>query len=689
MRYMFRHASTQLFVGLALFMSGLSFQSTCADAADSPSTIVILDGSGSMWGKLDNERQTKLVIARDALKSSLAKIGPDARFGLASFGHRRQADCTDVQVIVAPEPGTVERINGILDKHNPRGKGPLTLALKEGATALGKSPGRKSLILIHDDPDNCQQDTCAALAELQSLAPGLQISVIGLGLKAEDAQRLMCLTKPTGGTLIDGQTAALIASGIDEVTRLAALEAPAAEPAPQPAPKTELPAATTAQPLAVPAQRLPLASTGPASVRLAALLASSAMPHPHSVRWSVTPEAPASVPVFTGTGQDIIVPLAPGLYTVEAQDGLVRATQRIAVNPEGQSNGDIILNAGILHLNLADGRDPVLAGLTTITIFETNTNATLSAALRPIGVLTAKDDTITLPSANYLIRIQRGQQTIDRPMTIASGRTEQLDVTINSARLSLNIVGSPPAAAQTSDVAAFTVFTIFEDDPDVPKGRREVTRSVAPQPDFILAPGTYYVVARQGRVEARERITLTAGETVRRSLTLQPARLNLSSRLPLPPGSRTAARDASPTPIGYRVERLDIVPPDIFTVNQAETTLLVPAGRYRIEAQHGRVNARTTRDIAVGPGETLDVAFEQKAGIALFKLTNETGSLFADIFWEVRDDTGRPVWTTVQSGPSAILQAGRYTVAAAIKDKRYQRTFEIKAGEQRTIEIAN
>ena len=59
--------------------------------------------------------------------------------------------------------------------------------------------------------------------------------------------------------------------------------------------------------------------------------------------------------------------------------------------------------------------------------------------------------------------------------------------------------GGPPLA----DV----VFQVFEDDPDAPQGRRELMRSAAARPSFSLPAGTYYVVARHGAAEARERLT--------------------------------------------------------------------------------------------------------------------------------------------------------------------------------------
>ena len=100
-------------------------------AADPPAAIVVFDGSGSMWGRMEGERPAKFAIARDALKAPMAAMQPDIRLGLASYGHRRQADCNAVEVIVPPEPGSAERIGGALGKLNPRGKGPVANGLRE------------------------------------------------------------------------------------------------------------------------------------------------------------------------------------------------------------------------------------------------------------------------------------------------------------------------------------------------------------------------------------------------------------------------------------------------------------------------------------------------------------------------------------------------------------------------------
>ena len=64
-----------------------------------------------------------------------------------------------------------------------------------------------------------------------------------------------------------------------------------------------------------------------------------------------------------------------------------------------------------------------------------------------------------------------------------------------------------------------------------------MARSAAAQAEFALPPGTYYVIARQGSVEARERLEIGSGDVVRRTLSAATGRLGLlthgASRLAL------------------------------------------------------------------------------------------------------------------------------------------------------------
>ena len=72
--------------------------SVAAEAGTGPA-IVVLDGSGSMWGNIGTERPSKFDLARQALRQSLSTRSPRVRRGLMAFGQRRRADCSDVEVL--------------------------------------------------------------------------------------------------------------------------------------------------------------------------------------------------------------------------------------------------------------------------------------------------------------------------------------------------------------------------------------------------------------------------------------------------------------------------------------------------------------------------------------------------------------------------------------------------------------
>ena len=649
-----------------------------ARAQEAVSAIVVFDGSGSMWARLEGEKVAKFVTVRDGLKAGLAKLKPEARIGLAAFGHRRQGDCSDVQVLIPVEPlaSGAEKITGVLDKFNPKGKGPLTAALKEAAKALPRDAGPKSLVLIHDDADNCVPDACAALAELQATAPGVVIHVVGLALKTEDAQKYQCLTKPTGGRLIDGQTPAAILAGLDEV--LASLGTSGAAvipvaPAPVAATRPVVPAvAAPAAPVAATATRRPAPRPdGPPALRLATVLAAGQPPTARAVDWIVRQAgaAPTDRPAYAGTGQDLTVPLAAGAYVVEVRDGFVsRGPVTATVAAAGETALDVPLDAGVLQAPVP----PDVPPSTVIKVFETNPDG---AAGKAVGISAAKDlaDGIALPAGKWVVRLADATTSIDRPVEIRSGVVTTIGPAWPFGRIRVTLAGLADGTRQPAVVVA------YEDDPDAPRGRREVARSSSATPDLVLPAGTYALVARQGAIEARDRIAVQGGETIQRTLTLAGVRLSLTSRL-----AGAAASPQQEEAIAYRIERLDVVPPEIFAANRHPAEIDLPAGRYRIEARHGLVNARASRELTLVPGQAAAVAIEQQAGTLRF--AGPPGAA-GDLLWEILDETGHPLWSTVQATPRVTLQAGRYIVRLELRDRRIERKFEVRAGQIGTVEI--
>ncbi|MBN8912025.1 MAG: VWA domain-containing protein, partial [Rhizobiales bacterium] len=71
--------------------------SLAQDAGSDGPAVLVLDGSGSMWGNIGNERPSKLDLTRQALRQSLSTLSPRVKLGLMSFVQRRRADCSDVE----------------------------------------------------------------------------------------------------------------------------------------------------------------------------------------------------------------------------------------------------------------------------------------------------------------------------------------------------------------------------------------------------------------------------------------------------------------------------------------------------------------------------------------------------------------------------------------------------------------
>jgi hypothetical protein len=92
--------------------------------------------------------------------------------------------------------------------------------------------------------------------------------------------------------------------------------------------------------------------------------------------------------------------------------------------------------------------------------------------------------------------------------------------------------------------------------------------------------------------------------------------------------------------------------------------------------------------VEVKPGQTQQVDFEPQAGTLKLRLVGAGGTPLGEVFWDIRDQAGRTVWTTGQAEPSVTLQAGRYRIRAETRDKGYERTFDLAAGEAKQLDLA-
>jgi Ca-activated chloride channel family protein len=178
-------------------------------------TMVVFDASGSMWGQIDGK--TKIEIARTAVSDISQSFTAHQAVGLMAYGHRRKADCTDIETLVAPTLGSAANIQQSIAGLQPKGKTPLSQAVKMAAQQLKYTENKAEVVLITDGIETCDLDPCAVASELESLGIDFKAHVIGFGLSADQGKQVACMADITGGQYVAAADAAELNEALNQV----------------------------------------------------------------------------------------------------------------------------------------------------------------------------------------------------------------------------------------------------------------------------------------------------------------------------------------------------------------------------------------------------------------------------------------------------------------------------------------
>ena len=630
---------------VAVLAAGLP--ATRAWAADPASVMLVIDGTGSMKGLVDPKARppkAKLNAVQDGLKAALSAINPQTKVGLATFGHRR-GSCTDTEIMRTPQPVDAGAIMAPLLQLRPTFKGPLTFSLREAAKQLPNDGAPRSLVVIHDGPDDCRQDVCAAAAELASA--GIAAHVVSLGVSPADTAKIACIWQATGGRHFRAETAEQVESGITEALRAASGDPSAAVGLAPGGPWS----ATVLPPAPVPAM-------GPTALHLRALWAPNADAVGVPLYWTVARKDAPDAILFESTTPNPVAPVPPGEYVVTVRSELVSARQIVAVKDGRPKAVPIMLGAGTVRVRAVALRSSTPLADAVITI--------AAADGSPLAVFKGAEGATLLPPGRYRVGAEVGLVRAEQAVTVTEGRSAQVDLALSLGRLLLSVAAPAEAAP---------LFIVMEDDP--PRGRREVARSAASQAEFVLPPGAYYIVARQGGVETRERVEIAPGDSVRRTLGGSVGRLALSSSSPIALAGNL---------VSYTIKRLDDPDQESIWTSHPSPVLVLPAGRYRIEGRYGLTNLAAQREVEIKAGQTVQLPIEHRAATLKVRLAG-VGAGLADVTWEIRDENDRVVWASGAGEDAAILQAGRYRITATTASTQAGQTVELRVGETKSIEM--
>ncbi|MGH1412150.1 MAG: VWA domain-containing protein [Pelagimonas sp.] len=200
-----------------LLLTSLSVAAIPAFAQDRPSSILVLDGSGSMWGQIDGK--AKITIAQEVVGDLLTTLPGTTDLGLTVYGHRQKGNCADIETVVQPGPDTRDAIAQAVNAIKPKGKTPLTDAVRVAAEALRYTEEKATVILVSDGRETCVADPCAVAKTLEETGVDLTVHVVGFDVSDDDLARgqLQCLADETGGQFVMADNAAQLSDALTSI----------------------------------------------------------------------------------------------------------------------------------------------------------------------------------------------------------------------------------------------------------------------------------------------------------------------------------------------------------------------------------------------------------------------------------------------------------------------------------------
>ncbi len=186
----------------------------------SENLLLILDSSQSMAEKLSNG-STKMVEAKRTILNVIQRTPDNINLGLRVYGHRwtPRNSCRESELMVPMGHNNRMQIASRMVSIKPEGATPISYSIHQAVYGdLRNVMGKKSIILISDGLENCDEDPCELVVKLLRSGVDIKINVIGYGLTDALAEKqLKCVALATKGRYYTADTSAQLARGLDEL----------------------------------------------------------------------------------------------------------------------------------------------------------------------------------------------------------------------------------------------------------------------------------------------------------------------------------------------------------------------------------------------------------------------------------------------------------------------------------------
>lgn len=438
--------------------------------------MIILDASGSMWAQINGV--SRIEIARDTLKQVLAGVPSDLELGFMAYGHRSKGDCNDIETLVEPAAGTADAIAAAAATLSPKGKTPLSAAVKLAAEQLKYTEAKATVVLITDGIETCDADPCALATELAKDGVDLKVNVVGFGLSQADGAKVKCLADNTHGTYISADDA----DGLKNAMDVAVNNTPPPQPAPPPSeePKTDITFAPTAV----------LTEGGDTLVE-----------GDGNIAWefySVKADGSQGDWVRTEYGNAYRGAIEPGQYWVNAKLDYAHVELQVTIEAGKTATPEFDFEAGHIDLRprMAEGED-INTGAAVYTEFPDSTSTTSYGEV-----------SIYVPAGDTKVKVTIGSAVIDDTVSVAAGDRVEKDLVVGAGHI--NITASFAEGQPVSDSVLFV--EVFDPKKDIQGNRKSITYGYGPTIALDLAPGDYVAVAGYDAVKVEQPFTIKSGE---------------------------------------------------------------------------------------------------------------------------------------------------------------------------------
>lgn len=202
--------------------------------AETPALYYVLDGSGSMWGRVDG--QMKIQIAKEVMGKLIAGTPADLHAAVSVYGHRRKADCNDIEEIVALGRLDRDAATRAVNRITPRGKTPLSESIKRAAERVKAREEATTIVLVSDGIETCDADPCAVTRSLKESGARFVLHVVGFGVDDPAREQLACVADAGGGSYFSTEDADDLLAVLSRIQESAATQQALATPEPAPEP---------------------------------------------------------------------------------------------------------------------------------------------------------------------------------------------------------------------------------------------------------------------------------------------------------------------------------------------------------------------------------------------------------------------------------------------------------------------